>query len=186
MQEVQEERGKTMKKYEEILEESGVFEYGSVETKQIKFWKEVRDMCQTNTCRKYDTSWVCPPALGTVEECAQRVREYKTMLVFSVKYDLEDSFDFEGMMEGMVRFKEVCRRIDTAVGEEESRYLILSNEGCDLCETCTYPNAPCRFPKRAHGSLEGYGVMVNQLASQAGIHYINGANTVTYFGALLL
>lgn len=36
------------------------------------------------------------------------------MLVFNVKYDLEDSFDFEGMQEGMARFKETCREIDAA------------------------------------------------------------------------
>ncbi|HIV13348.1 MAG TPA: hypothetical protein IAA63_09455 [Candidatus Pullilachnospira stercoravium] len=54
-----------------------------------------------------------------------------------------------------------------------------------LCSECTYPEAPCRFPDRSHGSIEGYGIMVSDLANQAGINYINGANTVTYFGALL-
>ena len=34
-------------------------------------------------------------------------------------------------------------------------------------------------------SLEGYGFIVNELATEAGIRYNNGANTVTYFGALL-
>ncbi|MFQ6804175.1 MAG: DUF2284 domain-containing protein [Lachnospiraceae bacterium] len=34
-------------------------------------------------------------------------------------------------------------------------FLILSNEGCDLCSECTYPEAPCRFPDRSHGSIEG-------------------------------
>ena len=62
---------------------------------------------------------------------------------------------------------------------------MLSNEGCDLCDKCTYPDAPCRFPNRAHGSLEGYGIFVSEIAKIAGINYINGANTVTYFGAVI-
>jgi len=33
-------------------------------------------------------------------------------------------------------------------------------------------------------SLEGYGFIVSELAESAGIRYHNGANTVTYFGAL--
>lgn len=63
-------------------------------------------------------------------------------------------------------------------------FLLLANEGRDKCEKCTYPDAPCRFPDQTHGALEGYGIFVSELAKQAGIHYINGANTVTYFGGV--
>ena len=34
-------------------------------------------------------------------------------------------------------------------------------------------------------SLEAYGVNVSRMAQAAGMKYINGANTVTYFGAVL-
>ena len=33
-------------------------------------------------------------------------------------------------------------------------------------------------------SLEAYGVNVSELASASGMKYINGQNTVTYFGAV--
>ena len=177
---------------ERIAEESGAFQCGTVDTDQIRFLQEVRGMCEVNTCRQYGKTWVCPPAVGTLEECSERIRHYGKMIVFSVKYDLEDSFDYEGMQAGMAHFKEVCRRIDARMQEEgktegkKKDYMILSNEGCDLCKECTYPDAPCRFPERAHGSLEGYGIMVSELAGQAGIRYINGSNTVTYFGGLLI
>ena len=46
---------------------------------------------------------------------------------------------------------------------------------------CTLP-----IPEQAHGSLEGYGILVSGLAGQAGIRYIIGKNTVTYFGGLAL
>ena len=126
------------------------------------------------------------PAVGTVEECRERIRKYETMAVFSVKYDLEDSFDFEGMEEGMTQFKIVCRNIDRQIRDYLKDFLILSNEGCDMCTECTYPDAPCRFPEQAHGSLEGYGILVSELAGQAGIRYINGKNTVTYLADLRL
>lgn len=41
-----------------------------------------------------------------------------------------------------------------------------------------------RFPDRAMSSLEAYGVNVSELAVQCGMRYINGENTVTYFGAV--
>lgn len=170
---------------DELLRQAGVFEYGLVDTAKIRFTKEVRGMCEVNTCRKYGSTWACPPAIGTVEECRERVQKYDTMLVFSGKYDLEDSFDFEGMTAGGKKFKETCRAVHKAVSQYMDDYLILANEGCDTCKECTYPDAPCRFPDQTHGSLEGYGIFVSELAEQAGIHYINGANTVTYFGALV-
>ena len=44
---------------------------------------------------------------------------------------------------------------------------------------------PCRFPEKAFPSLEAYGVFVSKLAQACGMRYINGANTVTYFGVVL-
>lgn len=169
---------------QQILSEAGFYQWGVINTDEIEFSQEVRKMCEMNTCQMYGKSWSCPPGLGSVEECRQRLLQYDKFMVFSGKYNLEDSFDFEGMMDGMKNFKESCRILDQLVKESVSEYLILSNEGCDLCKTCTYPDAPCRFPDRAHGSLEGYGIFVNQLANQVGINYINGKNTVTYFGGI--
>ena len=123
--------------------------------------------------------------MGTVDECRARAQSYEKMLVFTAKYDLDDSFDFEGMRRGMKAFKEVAGRIDESLRRCLSHYLILGNEGCGVCESCTYPDAPCRFPGKSHGSIEGYGIFVSKLAAQAGVAYNNGENTVTYFGALL-
>lgn len=64
-------------------------------------------------------------------------------------------------------------------------FLILSNEGCGRCERCTYPTAECRKPERLFPSLEGFGIHVAKLAESAKVKYINGENTVTYFGMLL-
>ena len=46
-------------------------------------------------------------------------------------------------------------------------------------------NEPCRHPELAMPSLETYGINVSELAASSGMKYINGQNTVTYFGALL-
>ena len=174
-----------MEKLQKILEQAGIFEYGLVDTETIQCTQDVRDMCEVNTCRQYGKNWACPPATGTVDECQQRLKQYEKMLLFSVKYDLEDSFDYEGMQAGAAEFKKVCREVDAAVRPYLEDYLILSNGACSLCKECTCPDAPCRFPKQAYGSLEGYGIFASELAKQAGLHYINCANTVTYFGAVV-
>ena len=73
----------------------------------------------------------------------------------------------------------------TVVGSALSKLLILSNEGCMRCNTCTWPEEACRFPEELQPSIEGFGFVVSELAKQAGIPYMNGKNTVTFFGAVL-
>lgn len=174
-----------LSKVKEIAVQCDMWECGYIDIEKLKYHPEVRAICEDNMCRNYATSWACPPAIGTVAECMERVNQYDNMLLFSCRYELEDSFDFEGMAAGMLDFK---KKADVFQGNLKcvlSDFLLLSNEGCGRCSECTYPDAPCRFPHLLHHSLEGYGFMVNELAIEAGIRYNNGANTVTYFGALL-
>ena len=168
-----------------IAKECGFFETGEIDIASLRFSDEIRHICRGNVCRHYGTTWACPPAVGTIEECRQRCLEYNKMLLLSGKFDLEDSLDFEGMEAGLISFKKMIDLLDDRVKRVLSSYILLSNEGCMRCEKCSYPEAPCRFPDRLFHSIEGYGFVVSNLARQAGIHYLNGKNTVTYFGAIL-
>lgn len=174
-----------IEKLKEIILGVGFHETGAVDMASLRYDPEIRKLCEDNTCRGYNASWACPPAVGTLDECKQRVEQYDNMLLFSGKFELEDSFDFQGMIDSMGWFKDMVDRLDHEVKCVLSRYQLLSNEGCGRCDSCTWPDAPCRFPDNLHHSIEGYGFQINQLAKQAGIQYNNGKNTVTYFGALL-
>ncbi len=170
---------------EQKLREIGVSQFGTLPTTEIGFYEEIRTLCEENTCRLYGTTWACPPAVGTVAQCKERCLRYQTALVFNAVYPLEDSFDYEGMIEGHAAFKRLCDALYLLVKEQYSSFLLLSNEGCTRCKSCTYPNHACRYPEKLFPSLEGYGIQVNRLAESAGISYCNGENTVTYFGMLL-
>jgi len=170
---------------EQLFIDAGFFQYGETTTDKIHFSQEVRTLCENNVCRKYGTTWACPPAVGTVEGCKAKCLTYRNVVVFNKKYDLEDSFDFDGMQAGHKDFNEAGRKLARDVKNVLADFFLLSNEGCVGCKECTYPEAPCRFPGDLHPSVEGFGIYVNELTRSAGINYINGANTVTYIGALL-
>jgi predicted metal-binding protein len=170
---------------EEIAAESRFTECGYIPIARLNYSSEVRKICEGNSCRCYGTSWACPPAVGTLEECRERIEQYDAMLLFTKKYELESSFDFEGMGEALRDFKKAVDRFHRRLDPVLSSFMLLSNEGCGRCAECTYPDAPCRFPDLLHHSLEGYGFVVNELAKQANVRYNNGPNTVTFFGALL-
>ena len=114
------------------LKEIGIQEYGLISTAQIPFEQEIRKICEKNVCRLYGKTWACPPAVGTVEECRARCLSYKTAMVFNAVYPLEDSFDYEGMMQGHSAFKYLCDQLYERVRPQLNQFLLLSNEGCNL------------------------------------------------------
>lgn len=175
----------SLKKIENIALESGFYEAGYIDIKKIAFCQEVRDICAGNSCGNYGKCWACPPAVGTLEECQQRMYKYENMLLFSKKYQLENYTDFEPIKNAWWDFKLGVSDLQKEIKPELTDYMLLSNEGCGKCKTCTYPDEPCRFPDELHHSLEGYGLYVSVLAEAAAIGYMNGKNTVTFFGALL-
>ena len=160
-----------------------VWQSAVVEVEDISIEDGVREACRQNYCGSYGKSWSCPPGAGELEDIKKEFASYSKAFVFTTKIDIEDSFDFEGMTAASLRHKEITAELVPLC--RENGWLLLGPGGCSICEKCTYPDAPCRFPEKRVRSLEGSGVNVMTLSKTAGINYINGANTVTYFTAVL-
>ena len=170
---------------EKYLLGKGVFQYKVISPAEIPFSEDVRRACEANVCGKYATCWTCPPGVGDFRELEKKIKSYKTATVFTCKYDLEDSFDFEAMREGGKKTAALLRGIIAEMKKDGVELMALGCEGCGICKKCTYPDAPCRFPDKAVPSIEACGINVVTLAKNIGINYHNGANTVTYFCAVL-
>ena len=164
---------------------AGLTEIGEVDIASLKHEEWVRTLCEENLCRNYGTNWACPPAVGTLEECAERCRAFDHMLLFDKVYNLRDSYDLEGMDEAMKKFRKTVAIFDGFVGSLLKRRLFLANGACDTCRHCGWPDRPCLFPDRLHHSIEGYGFNIMKLADAAGLSYNHGYKTITLFGALL-
>ena len=146
-----------------------------------------RDMCAANACGNYGRNWMCPPDAGDIHDLMAALRTYSFVLVYQTVSALEDSYDFEGMMEaGVAHNKLMITLRDRMSAENLPRVLHLGAGGCRMCEVCAKRTGePCRHPDLAVASLETYGINVSKLAVSAGMKYINGRDTVTYFGAAL-
>ena len=66
----------------------------------------------------------------------------------------------------MSDFKAAARELDASLRQRLGDLMILSNESCDRCARCTYPDSPCRFPDTLHHAIEGYGFNVLELTRQ--------------------
>ena len=52
-----------------------------VDTKEIPFEPAFRICCEDNACGKYGVNYSCPPACGTTDEMAEKLRAYPQALV---------------------------------------------------------------------------------------------------------
>ncbi len=152
---------------------------------KLRVREEVRAMCAENKCRAYDHNWTCPPNCGTLKECAARIAAAKTGLLVQTTGELEDSFDIDAMEETQDRHLKQFHMLADRIRKEFPNALCLGSGGCRLCETCAHPE-PCRFPERACSSMEGYGLLVNEVCEQAGLKYYYGKGTLTYSACYLL
>jgi len=169
------------------LKELGADNAAKVAVKDIRFEPQFRDLCVMNHCGLYGKCWMCPPDAGDVNELIARARKYEHAVVYQTIGKLEDSFDIEGMEEASDLNTRLTVTFRNWVREQKGiDWLLLNKGGCGICNTCSKANdEPCPFPEEALESLDSYGVYVSELAKLAGMNYINGTNTVTYFGALL-
>ena len=162
------------------------FEYAVIPTAAIIFSPELIKACEANVCGKYNTCWTCPPAIGPMESLKIRILAFQSAFVFTTKSDLEDSFDYEGMMRAKDKHDLLTAEMHEKFGKTNP---VFGAGGCKICgaleyKTCAYPE-PCRFPEKIYSSIEAAGINVTELSLACGLRYNNGENTITYFSMIL-
>jgi predicted metal-binding protein len=167
--------------------ENGAYKANVIPTSLIVLDRRFRDMCESNACGVYGKCYMCPPDVGDIDELMAEVGNYDYALVYQTVTELEDSYDFEGMIEAKKKSYPLAQSLRELFSDMKvSKVLHLGAGGCGVCNKCAkVTGEPCRFPDKAMPSLEAYGINVSKLATAAGMKYINGQDTVTYFGAVL-
>jgi hypothetical protein len=69
-----------------------------LDTSVIQFHEDFRKACEQNVCRKYDTNWMGPPAVGPISELKKRVLRYAQGMLFQTVHTIASNFDMKGMM----------------------------------------------------------------------------------------
>ena len=159
-----------------------ISQYAWIDPRQIEFSERIRYVCE-HECTMYGKSWACPPAVGSVAECREKVLSYLEGLVFTTLTEVEDIADLEATLATRAPHEKITRQVRDILRQYSPDVLTLSTEACAICEHCTYPNAPCRNPDRMFPCVESYGVVATDLAEKNGIEFYNG-NLVTWFSVL--
>lgn len=171
----------------ELALQSGAFKAAMIDGGTIVLSADFRDICKGNGCGNYNRCYMCPPDAGEINGLMDKVRRCSHALLYQTLGTLEDSFDIEGMTAGAMAHAQVSRRIQKELGKlGAAGYLHLTCGGCRLCEQCAKATGePCRHEEEALPSLESYGVDVYNTVKDTELKYINGQDTVTFFGMVL-
>lgn len=166
--------------------ECGFSHVAFLDVDTVKLIPEVRAMCEANTCRMYGKNWACPPGVGALEECESRIRQYKKGIIVQTVGELEDAMDGEGMMEAEENHKEHFDMMQEKLYEMYPDMLAVGAGTCTRCKKCTYPDQPCRFPKKRFASMESYGMLVSEVCKANNLPYYYGPNTIAYTSCFLI
>lgn len=168
---------------ESQLSQLPLLQYEFFDTAQLEFSPRIRYVCQTE-CPMYGTSWACPPAVGTVEECRARCLQYPRGLMIATIQEA-DVTDMTAALATRKPHEEITRQVAAFFAGQGAETLTLSTESCAYCTRCTYPDAPCRHPERMFPCVESHGIVVTALAEQYGLDFYAGTDLVTWFSLIL-
>jgi len=168
---------------EQQLQELPLFQYAFMTTDELVFTDRVRYICKEE-CPQYNTTWACPPAVGSVSECKAKCLMYPEMLMISTVSEVNDIADIEETLSTRKDHEEITRQVAKLMKEQGCELRILSTESCAICETCTYPHAPCRHPDMMFPCVESQGILVTEICEKYGMEFFNG-NIVTWVSLLL-
>jgi predicted metal-binding protein len=152
----------------------------------LRFLPEVREMCNADRCHHYNTNWMCPPACGTLEECAARAAGFEEGIIVQSVGDVEDSFDFEAMQRIQELHKKCFQDLAATLSAAFPSVLALGAGSCSLCESCSYPDAPCRSPEKALSSMEANGLWVSDVCEKNGVPYNYGEKKMAFTSCILV
>ena len=170
-------------KIEEIITKFDICEYTFGDYSQIPFSDKVIYICQTD-CPRYNHCWACPPAVGNIHDCMQRVGHYDRFCLFSTVAEVADIYDMDACLAVKKEHESVTRQIRAQVQSRIADILVLST-GCAVCDKCTYPDEPCRHPQLRLNSMESHGILLVNLLENTGMCSNYGNDMAVYFSMIL-
>lgn len=157
-----------------------------LESLAVECEARLREGCNPQKCPNYGHNWVCPPGCGSLEECAERAKQFsRGLLLQSVSETDRSSKDYK-------RYQELSRAHNFRLREFIERHclgrdniLTLTSGGCALCHNCAYP-APCHKPDVRMNSLSAYGIDVGKLCALAKLEFSFRPDLVCYVALVLM
>ena len=173
-----------LRQVEQQLCQLPFYQYLWLTPEELPFSERVREVCR-GECPMYGKSWSCPPAVGTVTECRERCLRYDKALLLVTVQEVADSSDLEQTLATKPAHTALVAQVRQMLVGQGCETLCLSADACSRCESCTCPDMPCRAPEAQTPCLEGYGIVVSDLAERCGVPFPPEPNLVYWYACIL-
>lgn len=169
---------------EEKMADLPLYIYAYLDPKSLDYSERIRWICE-NECPMYGTSWACPPAVGTVNECKDRCLKYENCLMISTISEVYDIANISETLKTRAPHEKVTNQVRDWMREQGVEPYVLSTESCAVCERCAVLDGePCRRPERMHPCVESHGINLLPVIEEYGLTFQYGENVVTWFSLL--
>jgi predicted metal-binding protein len=89
-------------------------------------------------------------------------------------------------MDAGKRHKENFARMWESLERDYKSVFAMGAGACMLCESCTYPDNPCRFPEKMAASMEACGLFVSKVCTDNGLKYNYGQDKIAFTSCFLI
>jgi len=173
-----------MQLLEAQLAELPLLGYFFIDPNDLEFSDRIRWICE-HECPMCGRTWACPPAVGTVQQCREKVLGYENCLMISTIVEVNDIADINETLATRPEHEEITNEVRDMMQAQGVDPYVLSTEACAICERCAYLDGePCRHKDRMHPCVESHGINVIPVLEENGIEFQFGANVVTWVSLL--
>ena len=169
---------------EQQLNQLPLYQYAFLQPDELPFSERVQQVCRQE-CPMYGKSWSCPPAVGSVEACRARCLNFDHALLLVTVQEVADSSNLELTLATKPVHNELVHQVERLLQAQGCSTLTLSADACARCDACTYPDSPCRQPELQTPCLEGYGIVVSDLAERCGVPFPPEMHLVYWYACIL-
>ena len=104
-------------KFEDFIAQYPIFEYRILNTGDLSVEERVRIVCQQE-CERYGSTWACPPAVGTLKECEERIRKFGQAVFFSSVAEVSDLMNMQEMLQTRAAHEELTTEVARFLKEQ--------------------------------------------------------------------
>lgn len=177
--------------YENIIED--ILNEGAAYAKYFKpenlvFSSKFRKYCEDNLCGHYGSNWMCPPAVGSIEELKEKVMKFESGVVFQTLNKIEGLSDKEGLAKARDLHNDFLRNITKFIKEKyvDMDIFPMGAGQCEICNKCAYLHGEkCIHPEMAVPSAEACGIDLGELLKSCGLKFSYSEDSIAYISLLL-
>ena len=173
-----------MELLEQQLQELPLYAYFIIRPEQLEFSNRIRWICE-HECPRYNKSWACPPAVGSVESCKAKCLSYENCLIIGTVTEISDIANLQEALDTRFDHEAVTDEVAQLLQQQGIEPYILSTDSCAICAKCTCPKGkPCRHPERMHPCIESHGINLIPTLEENGLEFQYGGNIITWYSML--